>query len=470
MQHTIEIAKKLKSFLETISTRKDLHFTYSEIGLPVSPKRLNEVKDSLPQSLLDFYSVMNGCDIFATFINNQNLSLGLRIPPIERIGEFRVPPQDEYNFPAGFKFMPLEWIEPEYEFYYLLADGSDIPSAQIVVACPAEESDYIPIAATMGEFIEKALDSYLVIGWAYQFFPGGKVAGIRQIKQLLETPEKEVQVLEPGTRVKIFKNKERGSVIRHVKTEGVHRHYGNEFVLVDFDLAGKYWVSYGVTKKISGKKDVYEIAIANSDQFISRMLDSEAEESARTFFRIGSDYQPYYRGFEEVDGLNIPDHSYRYAAIFSKLPFDDSIHRMVCLFEKWAAAAIGQIKAPLAFEPDGTEFEKKENVRPFSFHSVLFTLAGCLALLYILKKKQEPDWNFPQDLRERILKSFEKLMQSPDFPTNGGYPTPFKKTMDSFSELFQISRIDDPVFGFPKERSEWLDELGLDQPFAYRES
>ena len=172
MPHTIEMAQKLKSFLETIRKRKDLHFTYSEIRPAVSQKSLDKAKDTLPQSLLDFYSVMNGCDIFATFINNQNLSLGLRIPPIERIGEFRVPPQDEYNFPAGFKFMPLEWIEPEYEFYYLLADGSDIPSAQIVVACPAEESDYIPIAATMGEFIEKALDSYLVIGWAYQFFPG----------------------------------------------------------------------------------------------------------------------------------------------------------------------------------------------------------------------------------------------------------------------------------------------------------
>lgn len=468
MQHSIEMAQKLKGFLETIRKRKDLHFTYSEIRPAVSPKSLNRVKDSLPRSLLDFYSVMNGCDILATFINNQNLSLGLRIPPIERIGEFRVPPQDEYNFPAGFKFMPLEWIEPEYAFYYLLAEDGNISSAQIVVARPAEESDYIPVAATMDEFIEKSMEAYLATGWAYQYFTGEKADEIQQIKKLLETSEKEVQILEPGTRVKIFKNKERGSVIRHVKTEGAHRHYGNEFVLVDFDLAGKYWVSYGETKKISGKKDVYETAIANPDQFISRMLDSEGEESARTFFRIGSDYQPYYKAFEEVEGLHIPDHSYRYAAIFGKLPLDDAIHRMVCLFEKWAVAAIGRVKVPLAFEPDGTEFEKKENARPFNFYSVLFTLAGCLALLSILKKKQEPDWNFPKDLQERLGKSFEKLAQSPDFPTNGGYPTPFKETMDSFSQLFRASWIDEGVFGFLNERSEWLDELGLDGPFAFR--
>ncbi len=468
MSKSIEIAKKLKSFLETIHKRKDLRFTDSEIRPPACPKMLNEAKESLPQSLLDFYTVMNGCDVLAAFINNSNLTLGLRIPPLERIGEFRYPPKDEYHFPSGLKFIPLEWIEPEYAFYYLLADGSDIPSAQIVVACPAEESDYIPVAGTMGEFIEKALESYLATGWASKYFNDEQPDEIQQIAKLLQKSPQAAQMNEPGTRVKVFRNKERGSVVKQVQTEGAHRHYGRDFMLVDFDLSGRYWVAQGETKKISGKKDVYETAISNPTKFLSEMLKSEPEESARNFFRIGSDYEPYYRSFEEVEGLYIPDHSYRYASIFSKLPFGEASSIIADLLDKWASAAIGRFKTPLAFEPNGTEFEKKENGRPFHYYSVLFTLTSCLALLYILKKKQEPDLTFPATIQKRVMQIFEKLMQSPDFPTNGSSPTPFKKTMDSFHKLFQVQRIDSSVFGFISNREKWLDELELDKPFAFR--
>ncbi len=468
MKNSIEITKKLKVFLETIIKRNDLHFTYSEVRPPVSSKILSKAKASLPESLLDFYSVMNGCDIFALFKNNTNLTLGLRIPPLERIGDFRYPPKDEYNFPSGFRFIPLEWIEPQYAFYYLLADGSDISDAKIVVACPAEEDEYIPVASTMDEFIEKALECHITNGWAGKYFGFGNQDEILQIAKLLQKPPKSVQKIEPGTRVKVFKGTERGSVVKQVQTEGVHRYYGKDFVLVDFDLAGKYWVAQGEVKKISVKKDVYETAISDPHNFLRKMLDSEPEESARNFFRIGSDYQPYYRGFEGIKGLHIPDHSYRYASIFNKLSFEEASSLIADLFGKWASVADGRLIKPLAFEPDGTEFDKKENNRTFNYYSVLFTLAGSLSLLYILKKKEEPDLIFPADIREQLLKNFDRLMQSPGFPTNGRYPTPFKETMDSFSELFRLPQIDDPVFCFNDERSEWLDELELDKPFAFR--
>ncbi len=467
MGPTIQTAKRLKDFLETLSQRSDLHFTYREIRPAASQESVNEAKDDLPQSLLDFYSVMNGCDIYAAFKNNTRLSLGMRIPPIERIGKFRYPPKDEYNFPPGFKFMPLEWIEPEFAFYYLLAEEDDISEAKIVVAPSAEESRYITVAATMDEFIEKALECSLASGWGYKYFGREYLNEIKQIIGLLQAPAEKTKLLESGARVRMFNPEERGTVVKQVKTEGSHRYYGNEFVLVDFDLAGKFWVRLGEVKKVPGKKDVYETAVANPEEFMKSLLDGEPEEAARTLFRIGSDCS-YYRGFNEVEGLRIPDFSYRYAAIFCKLPFDKAIKGLTDLFAKLTVAAAGRLKKTLAFVPNGTEFNKKENERPFYFPDVLSTLLGCLILLYMIKKKQEPDYTFSADLQADLSKSFEKLIRSPDFPTNGGFPTPFKENMDVFPQLLQASLTKAAIVCCTTEGEGWVEELGLGKSFAFR--
>ncbi len=471
MENSIETAKKLKAFLETIIKRNDLHFSFCEVGPPANPKELNKAKASLPESLLDFYSVMNGCDILASFINNTELSLGLRIPPLERIDGFRYPPKDEYNFPSGYKFIPLEWMEPECAFYYLLADGSDISEAKIVVACPAEEDEFVPVASTMDEFIEKALQSCLTLGWAYKFFGCGRQDEINKIARLLQKPPKPPKPFpefEPGTRVKVFKYTEqieRGTVVKQVQTEGVHDYYGKDFVLVDFDLKGKHWVPKDEVKKVPRKKDVYETAISDPADFMKKMLDSEPEESARNFHRIGYDDQSYY-SFDKIKGLHIPKHSFRYASIFNKLSFEEASSIITELFGKWSSSIKGRIKDSLEFKLDGTEFEKKEHRIFFDYYSVLFTLAGCLAILYILKKKQEPDFTMPTYIQEQLLKHFEKLMESQEFPTNYGSPDHFKETMDSFKVLFQLQRIEESIFS--NGRSKWLDELGLDKPFGFR--
>jgi hypothetical protein len=238
---------------------------------------------------------------------------------------------------------------------------------------------------------------------------------------------------------------------------------------VDFDLGGKYWVPIGEgkVKKVPHRKDVYETAISNPADFLKKMLDSEPEESARCFHRIGSDNQCHYSGIRNLQELFIPEHSYRYAAIFNKLPFEEASSIITELFGKWSSSIKGPIEGSLEFKLDGTEFEKDEHRTFFNYYSVLSTLVGSLAILYVLKKSQEPGLTMPTYIQEQLFKHFEKLMESQEFPARSSEsPNRFKQTMDSFKLIFQRKHTAYSDFG--DKRSEWLDELGLDRPFSFR--
>lgn len=169
-----------------------------------------------------------------------------------------------------------------------------------------------------------------------------------------------------------------------------------------------------------------------------------------------------------ISELLIPDHSCRYASIFNKLSFDEASSIITELYGKWSFSIKGRITNSLAFELDGTEFDKEEHRIFFDYYSVLFTLAGSIAILYVLKKKQEPDFTMPTDIQEQLFTYFEKLMESQEFPTRFGTPDHFKQTMEAFKVLFQVKQINESFFEFGNKRSKWLDELELDRPFSFR--
>lgn len=99
----------LKETLTTLNTRVDLDVQRFHIGAPVSAQTLDTYRSTLPNDLLDFYAVMNGCSFAATFNDKYELDLAICIPPIEQIGGFRNDDVlQEYRFEPGVFFLAFE--------------------------------------------------------------------------------------------------------------------------------------------------------------------------------------------------------------------------------------------------------------------------------------------------------------------------------------------------------------------------
>jgi hypothetical protein len=319
----------------------------------------------------------------------------------------------------------------------------------------------------MDQFIAKVINASATPGWGYSLEKGGDRRSIDTIIALLGKPPAKADGFVPGMRVRM--SHDRGTVVKQVMTEGEHRYYGNRFVLVDLDCAGMFWIKAGNLKKVTGKKDLYEAAVADPEAFVSGMMNKKPEDSMRDFFRIGSEgYE--YRGFDDLKGLSVPDHSFRYAGIFRRLPFEKAVALMTDLFCVWGDASVGKLGGKKVFEPDGSEFDKKENDRIFIYDSVLSVMIGAIALIYIMQKQKNPSAVFPADCADKLLKIAAKLIASPGFPTNAGFSTPFGRTLKTLGELFAAKRIASPVFCFPVDRrDDWMDELDLEKPYPFRE-
>ena len=226
-------AKKLKKYIETITKRGDLNIISMEIGEPVDKETLKLYKGEIPDDLLHFYSIMNGCYLLSNFVNDSNLEVGINIPPIESIGGFETP-DDRYNFEKGIKIVPFEWIEGQYSpFYYCMPDSEkDVNKAQIITAVSGREGEYTIVADNLENWIALAIENCLAFGWGNPEEFGSE---IKETRSLFSHPPEKRRVFLPDSRVTTTQDDFlRGKVIRQfmAKEQDI---YGRQ----DFTLVGR---------------------------------------------------------------------------------------------------------------------------------------------------------------------------------------------------------------------------------------
>jgi hypothetical protein len=161
-------AKTLKDFVAKISKRSDIDIHSIDIQPPVSEAVLKEYQGEIPADLLQFYAVMNGCHLHASFKYDRNLEVGITIPAIEYLHAFR--PADQTNLYLDQKFMALEfeWTEGKYSpFYYVMPEGeTDVDKAQIMRLELFPERHMVNAAENLADWMEQAVNGGLTVGWA----------------------------------------------------------------------------------------------------------------------------------------------------------------------------------------------------------------------------------------------------------------------------------------------------------------
>ncbi|WP_028973430.1 hypothetical protein [Spirochaeta cellobiosiphila] len=469
MNSNAETTEKLKKMLQELHTRSDLKFSFYDLGKPASDTVLAEKKDSIPSSLLDFYSVMNGCDVLASFVNDSTLQLGLRIPPIENIDGF-TEPDECYNFNSGEKIITLEWIEITMStFFFILDEGeTDISKAYIVSAYAGEEHESSFIAHTMGEFLEKAMEGVLTLGWACDIEETN--SSVASIKKLLSEKPQKKTLFEEGDRVvRRQHDYERGAVIKAVKTPHSHVYYGDEYVLVDFDYRGTFWVRPDSIKKRPKKKDLYERALADPDSFVKDLLLISAEESASLLYRIGSVFCVFYRN-EEIESIHYPEHSLRYAGIFNRVSFTRAVDTLIAIMHRWAHAR--QEEATVSFVKDGSEYNRRDQYLKdsdsFYYSDVIETALGCLTYLIMRRKAGKKVQSLLKDSqRSSLFELFDILKQPLQSKYSGRFSNGFENLLDSYDQFLSLESVGNNNLNLGIKREEWLDKLKLARPYSF---
>ncbi|MEL1242853.1 hypothetical protein AAEO56_01155 [Flavobacterium sp. DGU11] len=184
-----------KDFINKLSERSDIEIHSIDLGQPASAAVLDDYKGEIPTELLEFYAVMNGCHLYASFKHDRNLEVGINIPAIEYLHAFRPADQTNLNIDEKFLSLEFEWIENNYSpFYYVMALGeTDVNQSAIMRLELFPERHMVKAADSLENWMEKAADAGLTVGWASPDFHDNVTA----IKKLLSTPPNNNDTKEP---------------------------------------------------------------------------------------------------------------------------------------------------------------------------------------------------------------------------------------------------------------------------------
>lgn len=235
----------LKETLETLNARIDLDVQHFHIAPPVPKNTLDTYRSTLPNDLLDFYAVMNGCSFAATFNDKYELDLAICIPPIEQIGAFRNDDVlQEYRFEPGVFFLAFETAQSDMPAYFLLKNGVEQKdNYQIIKAYHLKESMYKHSYSSLHAFITTCIEQHLVYCGDVDS-SGAKTHWKKQIKKAarkLTKKPKKPKIYTAGDRVHhpVFGN---GTVQERCYT-GKIDHYHPIWLLVHFYLTdSKIWI------------------------------------------------------------------------------------------------------------------------------------------------------------------------------------------------------------------------------------
>lgn len=460
----MKAAKELKKYLEKITKRGDLNIVSCEIRDKVDRETLKGFKGKIPDDLLSFYSVMNGCYLLSSFANNSSLEVGINIPPIEDLGEFETA-SEEYNFDEGLKILLFEWIEGQYSpfFYCLPDDETNLEKAKIITAVSAREDEYTVIADNLAFWIELAIENGLALGWGN---PTIYKEEIKKIKALFDAPPEKRRVLLPGTRVSTKQGAiHRGKVIRQYMSKEKDIYGRQDFTLVEFDIGETYWMDSGDLKIISSKKDYYESLIINPKESLIALSNMKAEDSIVSLAKIAMSQDQYFGfGIDHETLPSCPCDSIRFVQLFTTLTLEESSEIILTVCNNWIENVTDNYTEMQPLNVDGSEYHKKDDhivEKNYSYEYMLENLLGCLIYLiarerYMLKE----DFSYADEQKKKLSITLEKLMgiHEEQNAQNKLYPEP-----DRIENLYTSDNI---ILGQVHTIEDWQTKMGIsDYPY-----
>jgi len=423
---------------------------------PASPEILQEIADFLPPQMLELYKKMNGCYFFAMVKNDNELSLGLTIPPIETIQFFQTSDNPNYNFKGNVRFLPFEWSEPtDSTFFFLLeSEEEDLNKAKIVYARSGEEYEYQVVCNSLEEWIEKAIAANFSIGWAIKDIPDYQSNKQKLGKLLGKKPTKK-KIHPPGKRLRF--DELRVTVIKSITKATKSTYFGNDFTLIEFDLGARGWVQSGRLKKI-WKNDLYE-KIKTGKLPLETILGKNAtKEMAHSFAALCC--STAYQGVAE--DTSIPYHTPMIMGLFLEFTLEETTLNIFDILDTWYQLFEDHLNQPIPFEK--VKSRHKHDTFPLSnlFHAFI----GLLVFRIIRKRKAEgngtPELNKIQAIFKKRLPRYVFLN------IRGAENNEFNNFLDKIDKVFSSEELFiDPWF--EKEVSEYLaDQIGLsDYPFYH---
>ncbi|NMH88563.1 hypothetical protein [Flavivirga algicola] len=394
---TIEATKDLKDLLISLNERKDLTILDYQVNEPLSKNDIDINKGVLPESLLDFYSVMNGCEFKAFFTEDSHLEIGIKIPSLDKVGTF-VSDTIDYNFSSEISFLPVEFIDPTATTSFTIRKGDkNINQAKLVSCWAGQEYESIRTYSNLGEFIEKAIQFNLSIFWFSSQFKSQSQSVRRRISQ----PDVRSSIFFVGARVQFKRFGPKGSIIRLVTlTESVKN--SNIWALVDFDgMENPLWAPAYALDKRGKQLEPHDKILIKSDDFLLYLKSCNAEETAMllkdiTFYHI----EP--KSTISLNDLTILESSYHIYAIFRNMNFDDFIEWSYSIISQWAVLSKSGFYEKHDFKEKKGKFKIRKRSYGFAYFALAYNLIGGIAILLKEKKHQNPEYKLTNNIQEKF--------------------------------------------------------------------
>lgn len=362
----------------------------------------------------------------------------------------------------------MDRINLLYFFYHLPNDENDVNNATIIQAESGYENEYKVVCNNLEEWIDKAMNAGLTLGWANSDEHFQK--NVQKVNTILsKTPEKRKNYL-PNTRVKTTDDVLcRGTVVKQIKTKEKHSYHGDDFVLVKYDIGKIYWSPSSKVKTITNKMDMYE-SFFKAPESLQNLLTLSTKESITILRRIGIyGYECYVLDDTNDDekDLSYPIASLRHVGIFGQLPLEQSAKIILTLCNNWIKDGENELQLKRVIEIDGSEFDKKASHikhQRFNYFEMINTMIGCLIVL-IAKERIENNktdfGNVSKDL-DNVYKLLKEASDLTEFdltylaPNINVHSTVFTSTTLNFDYVFPSGGFDD-----------WPKEFGLDGGYPF---
>lgn len=376
------VVAELRAFLHALRQREDITVEEVTLGRKASKARLDQLRaQHVPADLLELYAEVDGIVVEWRFTEPPGGG-HMRIPAITEWSRFVDDDRSYMNFGDDQEALLLDEITPEGTTWLVRKQG-ERGTATIIFASAAEGAEGVVAAASIADYLRKAMQSGFVPYWPRCFRPNRYVSYAAQeamVRRFQAAPVAPTGLVI-GSRVQFeyFSGGGRGEVLslRDIPASDATSFTGTRFVEVRADEGSVAWIPQKWLKAWSGS-DAYEQLRAPGRPLMHETgdLGAQLDELARAIDPLG-----HYTAMDPVGSL--PSNARRAAGLLGARPLTEAVTQVLALSHAVRQAKLERREQrPLA--QTGREFNPVELARHRWTYNIDGLLEGLHAGLVVL--------------------------------------------------------------------------------------